>query len=407
MTDTTLAPAPAAAPAARPAGPRDRHHHERRLGPHGIPPAPRPLDPRDPRPGRHRAARRHEGHGQADPRRPQRGQARRARRQARHRGLHDRPRCGPRRPALGDLRRLPRDEGALIGSAQGDRGRQDDLHREAHRRDRRRGARAREARRRRGRQDRRRARQALPARPAEAQAPHRLRLLRPHPVGARRVRLLGVRGRLAARAAPELELPRRRRRRHHRRHVPALELRAREPVRRGQDGLRAGRPSTSPTRWDENGEPYAATAEDAAYGIFELEGGVDRADQLFVDRPRQPRRARRVPRRRHARLGRRRPVRREDPAPQRHPQARLEPRPRRRPRLRRRLGRGADERRVPERLPPAVGGVPRLLRRRAPTYEFDLLSGARGVLLAEAGLQSSREGRKVELPHADAGADSR
>ena len=30
-------------------------------------------------------------------------------------------------------------------------------------------------------------------------------------------------------------------------------------------------------------------------------------------------------------------------------------------------------------------------------YEFDLLSGARGVLLAEAGLQSSREGRKVEL----------
>ena len=29
-----------------------------------------------------------------------------------------------------------------------------------------------------------------------------------------------------------------------------------------------------PTRWDENGEPYAATAEDAAYGIFELEGGA-------------------------------------------------------------------------------------------------------------------------------------
>ena len=30
-------------------------------------------------------------------------------------------------------------------------------------------------------------------------------------------------------------------------------------------------------------------------------------------------------------------------------------------------------------------------------YEFDLLSGARGVLLAEAGLESSREGRKVAL----------
>jgi predicted dehydrogenase len=29
-----------------------------------------------------------------------------------------------------------------------------------------------------------------------------------------------------------------------------------------------------PQRWDEQGEPYAATADDAAYGIFELEGGV-------------------------------------------------------------------------------------------------------------------------------------
>jgi len=29
-----------------------------------------------------------------------------------------------------------------------------------------------------------------------------------------------------------------------------------------------------PTRWDENGQPYAATADDASYGIFELEGGI-------------------------------------------------------------------------------------------------------------------------------------
>jgi len=29
-----------------------------------------------------------------------------------------------------------------------------------------------------------------------------------------------------------------------------------------------------PRRWDENGEPYDATADDAAYGIFELEGGA-------------------------------------------------------------------------------------------------------------------------------------
>lgn len=29
-----------------------------------------------------------------------------------------------------------------------------------------------------------------------------------------------------------------------------------------------------PTRWDEHGEPYAATADDAAYGIFEMANGV-------------------------------------------------------------------------------------------------------------------------------------
>ncbi|MFC4493427.1 Gfo/Idh/MocA family protein [Streptomyces ovatisporus] len=29
-----------------------------------------------------------------------------------------------------------------------------------------------------------------------------------------------------------------------------------------------------PRRWDERGEPYEATADDAAYGIFELDGGV-------------------------------------------------------------------------------------------------------------------------------------
>jgi len=29
-----------------------------------------------------------------------------------------------------------------------------------------------------------------------------------------------------------------------------------------------------PTRWDEKGEPYEATAEDAAYAVFELEGGI-------------------------------------------------------------------------------------------------------------------------------------
>ncbi|WP_327670454.1 MULTISPECIES: Gfo/Idh/MocA family oxidoreductase [unclassified Streptomyces] len=29
-----------------------------------------------------------------------------------------------------------------------------------------------------------------------------------------------------------------------------------------------------PTRWDENGKPYDATADDSAYGIFQIEGGI-------------------------------------------------------------------------------------------------------------------------------------
>ena len=59
-------------------------------------------------------------------------------------------------------------------------------------------------------------------------------LLRPHPVGARRVRLLGVRGRPAADPAAVLELPRRGRRRHHPRHALPLALRARQHLRQRQ-----------------------------------------------------------------------------------------------------------------------------------------------------------------------------
>ncbi len=43
-----------------------------------------------------------------------------------------------------------------------------------------------------------------------------------------------------------------------------------------------------PARFDEAGHAYPATADDAAYAIFELDGGVDRAAQLQLDRPRRP-----------------------------------------------------------------------------------------------------------------------
>ena len=76
-------------------------------------------------------------------------------------------------------------------------------------------------------------------------SPHRRRVLRPDPVRARRVRLLGLRGRLADPAATLVELPRRRRRRHRARHVPALDIRARRAVRDDRRGHREGRDAHS------------------------------------------------------------------------------------------------------------------------------------------------------------------
>ena len=82
-----------------------------------------------------------------------------------------------------------------------------------------------------------------------------------------------------------------------------------------------------PERVDENGVTYPATADDAAYGIFELAGGVIGADQLLVGGPGVPGRAGRVPGRRHARQRGGRAAGLPHPAPRRHPDAGVEPGP--------------------------------------------------------------------------------
>ena len=56
--------------------PHPAHRDERHHRPDGLPPAPRPLDPVDPRPGRRHARGRHARPGGADPGRPQRRQGR-------------------------------------------------------------------------------------------------------------------------------------------------------------------------------------------------------------------------------------------------------------------------------------------------------------------------------------------
>jgi predicted dehydrogenase len=150
-------------------------------------------------------------------------------------------------------------------------------------------------------------------------------------------------------------------------------------------------------RFDEHGSAYAATADDAAYGIFELEGGVvaqlnsswtvrvdrDELVQFQVDGTHgsavaglfgckvQPRN--------------------------------VTPKPVWNPDLADDHDYAADWQDVPtndvfengfktqweEFLRHVVEDGP---------YEFDLLAGARGVLLAELGLESSRTGRRLDLP---------
>ncbi len=151
-----------------------------------------------------------------------------------------------------------------------------------------------------------------------------------------------------------------------------------------------------PTRWDESDEAYEATADDAAYGIFELDSGViaqinsswttrvnrDELVEFHVDGTLgsavvglfgakiQPRNA--TPK----------PVWNPD-IPDTHDY-------------------DSDWLEVPTN-DVFINGFRQQWEEfltayhLGETYEFDMLAGARGVQLAEAGLQSSREGRKIEL----------
>jgi predicted dehydrogenase len=152
-----------------------------------------------------------------------------------------------------------------------------------------------------------------------------------------------------------------------------------------------------PTRYDEAGQPYAATADDAVYAVFELAGGViaqlnsswtvrvDRKElvEFQVDGTHGSAVA--------GLFGCRVQPRNVTPKPVWNPDLRDE------------HDYGRDWMEVPENdefengfkaqweqfIRSVVEDTP---------YEFDLLAGARGVQLAQAGLESSRTGARVALP---------
>ena len=230
-----------------------------------------------------------------------------------------------------------------------DRRRQARLLREADRDDARRGARARARRRARRREARCRAGQAVPSGTDEAQDAARRRILRPHAVGARRVRLLGVRRRPAAGAAAVVELPRRGRRRHRPRHAVPLALRARQSLRRREERVLRRRDAHP----DALGRERTRIPRDGGRRVLRdvpARWRRHRDDQQQLVHAGAPRRSRDVPRRRHAWVGRRGPHRLPDAVPREHAEAGMEPRRPADDRLLRRMAGRARQYRVRQRV---------------------------------------------------------
>ena len=126
-----------------------------------------------------------------------------------------------------------------------------------------------------------------------------------------------------------------------------------------------------------------------------------RADQLVVVRAGPPRRAGRVPGRRHPRQRRRRAARVPRPAPRGHAEAGVEPGPAGHRAFRAQWQRGPGQRRrsTTASRPSGSSSSATSRGRAAPVRPA---AGARGVQLAELGLRSSAEGRRLEVPGARA-----
>ena len=155
---------------------------------------------------------------------------------------------------------------------------------------------------------------------------------------------------------------------------------------------------TSRKRWDEKGKPYDVTADDCAYATFELEGGIVAHFNSSWSVARPPRRPPHDPGGRHEGLGGRRAPRVLDPAAT----------------ATRRSRSGTPTSRSPSTSTTAGCRCPSSATTTTPSrssgscscatssldepFRLDLLEGAKGVQLAELGLESWKERRWLDVP---------
>ena len=222
-------------------------------------------------------------------------------------------------------------------------------------------------------------------------------LLRQDPVGARRVRLLGIRRRPQACAAAVVELPQAGRRRNHPRHAVPLALRARQPVRRGEGGVLPRRHAHPASLGRERQEVQGDRGRRRLRHL-PARRRRDRALQLLLGRARAARRPAHAAGRRHARAAR-------WPACAAAGSSAMRTRPSRCgiPTSRSRSISSTAGRKCPTRTtttPSRRSGScsSRHVAGEDRSFRWGLLEGAKGVQLAELGLKSWKQRKWLDVP---------